>query len=165
MTMGLLGQTGRTRGRPGPLGLGEFEVNGFGDGGWRTGHSHVMAAQRQIVRDRGFDAFKIFGIMTMKVPKYPWLPSGKVAMTVSPIKVSAETKEQIRVAAALLNCGQSEFVGRAVDEYTQRHADELRAGIAGASAALALGDDAAIAYLAGEDVETLNRVTGDQPSR
>ena len=86
-------------------------------------------------------------------------------MIVSPIKVSAETKEQIRVAAALLNCGQSELVGRAVDEYTQRHADELRAGIAGASAALALGADAAVAYLGGEDMETLNRITGDQPSR
>ena len=86
-------------------------------------------------------------------------------MTVSPIKVSAETKELIRVAAALLNCGQSELVGRAVGEYTQRHADELRAGIAGASAALALGDNAAIAYLGGEEVETLNRVTGDQPLR
>jgi len=84
-------------------------------------------------------------------------------MAVSPIKVSAETKEQIRVAAALLNYGQAEFVGRAVDEYTRRHASELRAGIASASAALALGDDAAIAYLAGEDVETLNRVTGRQP--
>ena len=85
-------------------------------------------------------------------------------MTVSPIKVSAETKEQIRVAAALLNCGQSELVGRAVDEYTQRHADELRAGIAEAKAALALGDTAAIAYLAGEEAETLDRVTGNQPS-
>ena len=50
-------------------------------------------------------------------------------MAVSPIKVSAETKEQIRVAAALLNYGQAEFVGRAVDEYTRRHASELRAGI------------------------------------
>jgi len=86
-------------------------------------------------------------------------------MTVSPIKVSAETKEQIRVAAALLNCGQSELVGRAVDEYTQRHADELRAGIADARAALALGDTAASAYLAGEEVETLARVTGVQPLR
>lgn len=81
-------------------------------------------------------------------------------MAVSPIKVSAETKEQIRVAAALLGCGQSEFVARAVSEYAHRHAGELRAGIASASAALALGDDAAIAYLAGEDVDTLNRVTG-----
>ena len=79
-------------------------------------------------------------------------------MAVSPIKVSAETKEQIRVAAALLNYGQAELVGRAVDEYTRRHASELRAGIASASAALALGDDAAIAYLAGEDVETLTPI-------
>jgi hypothetical protein len=27
------------------------------------------------------------------------------------------------------------------------------------------GDNAAIAYLAGEEVETLDRVTGDRPSR
>lgn len=86
-------------------------------------------------------------------------------MPVSPLKVSADTKEQIRIAAALLGCGQAEFVRRAVSEYTQRHADELRAGIAGASAALALGDEAAIAYLAGEDVETLGRVTGRTPLR
>jgi hypothetical protein len=103
--------------------------------------------------------------MMIKLPKYPKLPVWKVAMTVSPIKVSVETKEQIRVAAALLNCGQSELVGRAVDEYTQRHVDELRAGIVGANAALALGTDAAVAYLAGEEAETLNRITGDQPSR
>jgi hypothetical protein len=38
-------------------------------------------------------------------------------------------------------------------------------GIADASAALALGDDAAIAYLAGEDTETLDRVTGRKPLR
>jgi len=86
-------------------------------------------------------------------------------MAVSPIKVSADTKEQIRIAAALLGCGQAEFVKRAVSEYTRRHADELRAGIADASAALALGDAAAIAYLAGEDAETLDRVTGRKPFR
>lgn len=84
-------------------------------------------------------------------------------MAVSPIKVNAETKEQIRVGAALLKCSQAELVGRAVSEYAARHAGELRAGIAGASAALALGNDAAIAYLAGSDVDTLARVTGLRP--
>ena len=84
-------------------------------------------------------------------------------MAVSPLKVNAETKEQIRVAAALLGCGQAELVRRAVSEYARRHADELRAGIAAAGAALALGDDAAIAYLAGEDVATVDRVTGRKP--
>jgi hypothetical protein len=84
-------------------------------------------------------------------------------MAVSPLKVNAETKEQIRVAAALLGCGQAELVRRAVSEYARRHADELRAGIAAAGAALALGDDAAIAYLAGEDAATLDRVTGRKP--
>jgi hypothetical protein len=39
----------------------------------------------------------------------------------------------------------------------------LRAGIAGAGEALALGDDAAIAYLAGSDSDTLERVTGRRP--
>jgi len=85
-------------------------------------------------------------------------------MAVSPIKVNAETKEQIRVGAALLKCSQAELVGRAVSEYAARHVDELRAGIAGASAALALGDDAAIAYLAGSNVDTLERVTGRRPT-
>src|SRR5450756_3169204 len=115
------------------------------------------------MRARGCDALKFWDRLPMEVPKYPILLRRSHAIAVSPIKVSAETKEQIRVAAALLNYGQAEFVGRAVDEYTRRHASELRAGIASASAALALGDDAAIAYLAGEDVETLNRVTGRQP--
>jgi len=73
----------------------------------------------------------------------------------SPIKVSETTKEQIRLAAAILDCSQSELVSRAVSEYTGGHASELRAGIASAHKALALGDDAAIAYLAGEDPETL----------
>jgi len=86
-------------------------------------------------------------------------------VTVSPLKVGADTKEQIRLAAALLGCGQAELVGRAVSEYTQRHAKDLRAGIAAAGAALALGDDAAIAYLAGEDAATFDRVTGRKPLR
>ncbi len=84
-------------------------------------------------------------------------------MAVSPIKVNAETKEQIRVGAALLKCSQAELVGRAVSEYAARHAGELRAGIADAGAALALGDDAASAYLAGSDADTLERVTGRRP--
>jgi len=67
-------------------------------------------------------------------------------MTASPIKVSADTKEQVRIAAALLKCSQADLVGRAVSEYTARHSDALRAGIADAGAALALGGDAAIAY-------------------
>jgi hypothetical protein len=78
----------------------------------------------------------------------------------SPIKVDSLTKEQVRLGAALLDCSQSEFVGRAVTEYTTRHASELRAGVAKASAALSLGDDAAIAYLAGTDVDTMERVAG-----
>ena len=84
-------------------------------------------------------------------------------MTASPIKVSADTKEQVRIAAALLKCSQADLVGRAVSEYTARHSDALRAGIADAGAALALGDDAAIAYLADSDVDTLERVTGRRP--
>jgi hypothetical protein len=102
-------------------------------------------------------------MLSMEVPEYLLLPSRRTIMAVSPIKVNAETKEQIRVGAALLKCSQAELVGRAVSEYAARHAGELRAGIAGASAALALGDDAAIAYLAGSDVDTLERVTGRRP--
>jgi predicted transcriptional regulator len=85
-------------------------------------------------------------------------------MAASPIKVDAEVKEQVRLAAALLDCSQAELVGRAVAEYTARHASDLRAGVAKASAALSLGDEAAIAYLAGEDTETLKRVGGHRPA-
>lgn len=81
-------------------------------------------------------------------------------MAMSPIKVDAQTKEQVRLAAALLDCSQAEFVGKAVGEYAVRHASELRAGVAKASAALSLGDDTAIAYLAGTDGETMQRVGG-----
>jgi len=81
-------------------------------------------------------------------------------MAVGPIKVDGQTKEQIRLAAALLDCSQGELVSRAVKEYTARHASELQTGMANASAALALGDEHAIAYIAGEDVETLRRVGG-----
>ena len=81
-------------------------------------------------------------------------------MNVAPIKVAPATKEKIRLAAAMLGRSQSELVGAAVSEYVARHADELQAGIAGAREALALGDDAAAAYLADEDAETLARVSG-----
>jgi hypothetical protein len=64
------------------------------------------------------------------------------------------------MAAAVLGSSQSDFVGQAVAEYVQRHAEELRAGLSSARKALALGDEAAVAYVAGEDVETLRRVTG-----
>jgi hypothetical protein len=85
-------------------------------------------------------------------------------MAVSPIKVDAQVKEQVRIAAALLDCSQAELVGRAVTEYTARHASDLRAGVAKASVALSLGDETAVAYLADEDVETLRRVGGHRPT-
>src|SRR5665647_647926 len=68
------------------------------------------------MRARGCDALKFWDRLPMEVPKYPILLRRSHAMAVSPIKVSAETKEQIRVAAALLNYGQAEFVDRAADE-------------------------------------------------
>lgn len=86
-------------------------------------------------------------------------------MAVAPIKVNAETKEQIRVAAAFLGCSQAELVSRAMNEFARRHEPELRSGIARAGAALALGDDAAIAYLAGESAATVDRVTGRSRAR
>jgi hypothetical protein len=125
------------------------------------GDRHATSSTR--LQAQGFRALKFYSMLSMEVPKYLLLPSRRTIMAVSPIKVNAETKEQIRVGAALLKCSQAELVGRAVSEYTARHAGELRAGIAGASAALALGDGAAIAYLAGSDVDTLERVTGRRP--
>lgn len=82
------------------------------------------------------------------------------AVKPAPIKVGPETKEQIRLGAAMLGRNQSEFVSDAVCEYVQRHADELRSGITAARNALALGEDAALAYMTGASVEDVRRLSG-----
>lgn len=83
-----------------------------------------------------------------------------MATAQSPIKVNVETKEKIRIAAAMLGRNQSELVERAVTEYVQRHAEEFQLGLKHAREALALGAESAIGYLAGEDPETVARLGG-----
>lgn len=78
----------------------------------------------------------------------------------SPIKVAVETKEQVRIGAAVLGVSQAEFVGKAVCEYVQRHAGELHEGLQSARKALALGEDATLAHMTGASVEDVKRVTG-----
>jgi phage shock protein A len=69
--------------------------------------------------------------------------------TDAPLKVDAQTKEQIRLAAAIIACTQGQFVQRAVAEYIERHADELSARVEQARAALLEGDEQLAAYLVG----------------
>ena len=64
------------------------------------------------------------------------------------------------MGAAVLGVSQSEFVGKAVCEYVQRHAGELREGIESARQALSLGDDATLAHMTGVSVDDVRRVTG-----
>lgn len=76
------------------------------------------------------------------------------------VKVTAETRDRVRIAAAVTGRSQSEVVAAAVSEYVQRHADELRQGLAAAEEALSLGKDATLAYMTGASVEDIRRVTG-----
>ena len=78
-----------------------------------------------------------------------------------PIKVSGTTKERIRFAATMLDCNQAQIVDVAVEEFVTRHADRLEQGIDRARAALRGGDLSAAAYLMGESLEDVSRVSGD----
>jgi predicted ATP-binding protein involved in virulence len=49
--------------------------------------------------------------------------------THSPLKVSAVTKERVRLGAAVDGITQGDFVGKAVDEFIERHKDELKDGM------------------------------------
>lgn len=84
-----------------------------------------------------------------------------MATVESPIKVSKATKEKVRLAAALLDLKQSEFVEAAVDEAIQRRADEFARGVQRAREALLGGEAEAVAFLLDEDVEAVKRVSGD----
>jgi hypothetical protein len=62
----------------------------------------------------------------------------------TPLKVSKETKERVRLGAAILACTQGEFVDRAVARYLDENKDELQKRVDEARGAL-LGDDADLA--------------------
>jgi hypothetical protein len=83
-------------------------------------------------------------------------------MAQAPIKVSEQTKERIRYLAALTDATQAEIVDRAVTEYAARHADEIAKGMERARAVLASGDAAIAAYLLGEPVGDIERVSGNR---
>jgi predicted transcriptional regulator len=78
----------------------------------------------------------------------------------SGIKVSEDVKEKIRLAAALFDLQQGQLVERAIDEYCDRRAADLQAGIQRAHAALLGGRAATLAYLLGEDPAVIARVSG-----
>lgn len=84
-----------------------------------------------------------------------------MATVESPIKVSKATKEKVRLAAALLDLKQSEFVEAAVDEAIKRRAREFARGVQHAREALLGGEAEAVAFLLDEDVEAVKRVSGD----
>lgn len=80
--------------------------------------------------------------------------------TQSPIKVSPETKEQIRIAAAVTGRSQSEIVGEAVCEYVKRHAEDFQQGLEDARQALAGGDETLVSFLTGATPEQIKRIRG-----
>lgn len=67
----------------------------------------------------------------------------------SPIKVYPETKDKLRHAASLMDCTQAELVGRAVDEYVERHRKLFAQRMDEAQRALLGGKAAALAHFAG----------------
>jgi hypothetical protein len=77
----------------------------------------------------------------------------------APLQVSRQTKERVRLGAAILACTQGEFVDRAVAEYLERHAERMQLRVEAARAALLGGDDEVIAYLLEVDPDDVRRVT------
>lgn len=78
------------------------------------------------------------------------------------IKVNTQTKERIRLLAAMTDLTHGEVVDRAVTEYVARHPDVIAKGIAHARIVLESGDDVALAaYVLDEPIEAIRRVAGD----
>jgi hypothetical protein len=76
----------------------------------------------------------------------------------TPLKVSRQTKEKVRLGAAILACTQGELVERAVAEFLERHAEDLGLRVESARKAL-LGDEAdVVAYLLEIDADDVRRV-------
>ena len=73
-----------------------------------------------------------------------------MATVESPLKVSRNTKEKVRLGAAFLACTQGEFVDRAVAEYLENHADDFTSRVDRAREALLGGDEATLAFIKGE---------------
>jgi len=76
-----------------------------------------------------------------------------------PLKVSRQTKEQVRLGAAILACTQGEFVDRAVAEYLENHAEDLSGRVESARNALLGGTEEVVAYLLDVDADEVRRVS------
>jgi hypothetical protein len=77
----------------------------------------------------------------------------------APLKVSRQTKEKVRLGAAILACTQGEFVERAVAEYLEHHVEDMNRRVETAREALLGGDDEMVAYLLEVDADNVRRVT------
>lgn len=83
----------------------------------------------------------------------------------SPIKVYPDTKDKLRHAASLMDCTQAELVGRAVDEYVDRHRKLFGQRMDEAQRALLGGKAATLAHsldVSEADVERVGGVTSGQ---
>jgi hypothetical protein len=83
----------------------------------------------------------------------------------SPIKVHEATKEKVRYAALMAGLKQAELVERAVDEYVERHREDLAQRMEQAHQALLGGKTATLAYSLGveeADVQRVGGVSSDQ---
>jgi predicted transcriptional regulator len=78
----------------------------------------------------------------------------------SPIKVYPETKDKLRHAASLMDCTQAELVGRAVDEYVERHRKLFAQRMDEAQRALLGGKAAALAHSLGVSEADVERLGG-----
>jgi hypothetical protein len=75
------------------------------------------------------------------------------------LKVSRQTKEKVRLGAAILACTQGELVERAVAEFLERHAEDLHRRVETARDALLGSEEDVIAYLLEVDPDDVKRVT------
>lgn len=83
----------------------------------------------------------------------------------SPIKVHEATKEKIRYAALMAGLKQAELVECAVDEYVERHREQLALRMERVQEALLGGKTSTLAYSQGvseADIEHLGGVSSDQ---
>lgn len=78
----------------------------------------------------------------------------------SPLKVSGETRERVRLIAAITGRTQAEIVDEAVGQFVERHAEDFALGLKRAREALLGGDVSTAAYLLNEDPDEVARVAG-----
>jgi hypothetical protein len=76
------------------------------------------------------------------------------------MKVFERTRTQVQYASGVLRKTQAEILEAAVDEYIERHAEDITLGIKHAREALLAGRAETVAYLLDEDVEAVRRVSG-----